>query len=130
MHTTYAKIMHDNLNWIYLTPLGKNEETKTQILDTIKEGEYYGLHEETLQLTSGEVAKHLIDSPITQYVHINNDRAQKLIDHKNNATINYGEEAYLNDEYHDVILDMFKSGKLFTIVPKNEVLQYLLETSN
>lgn len=130
MHITYAKIMHDNPDWIYLTPLNKNGNTKTQILDIIKEGEYYDLHEETPQLTPGEVAMQLIDSPITQYVYINNDHAQKLIDHKNNAINNYGEEAYLNDEYHQVILDMFESGNLFTIVPKNEVLQHLLESND
>lgn len=122
MHITYAKIMHDNPDWIYLTPLDKNEETKTQILDIIKEGEYYDLHEEIAQLTSGEVAKYLIDSPITQYVHINDDYAQKLVDHKDNAPINYGEEAYLDDEYRQVILNMFESGNLFTVVPKHEAV--------
>lgn len=64
MHITYAKIMHDNPDWIYLTPLNKNGNTKTQILDIIKEGEYYDLHEETPQLTPGEVAMQLIDSPL------------------------------------------------------------------
>lgn len=121
---------HDNPNWIYLTPLNKNEETKTQILDIIEEGEYYDLHEEIAQLTPGEVAKHLVDSPIAQYVYINEDQAQKLIDHKNNAIINYGEEAYLDDKYHQVILAMFESGNLFTTVPKNEVVQYLLESND
>lgn len=127
MRTTYAKITHSNPSWSYLTPLEENEEATTQLLDIIEEGNYVDLSEETIRLTPGEVAMHLIDFPATEYVYLNEDHVQKLMKHKENAIKNFGEEAYNNDEYHRMILDMFESGKLFKVVPKHEVITHLIK---
>lgn len=130
---TYLIFTCDNPNWTYVTPFGDNEEKseiKEQLADFLKEGQYFDIHEETTILTNGELVQRLMDYPETEYVFVNKEHVQDLIEHKENAIENYGEEAYGNDEYHDVIIEKFKSGNLFTIVPKEEAIKHLITTNN
>lgn len=130
---TYLIFTCDNPNWTYVTPLGDNEEKseiKEQLADFLKEGQYFDIHEETTILTNGELVQRLMDYPETEYVFVNKEHVQDLIEHKENAIENYGEGAYNNDEYHDVIIEKFKSGNLFTIVPKEEAIKYLIAVNN
>lgn len=130
---TYLMFICDNPNWTYVTPLNGNEEKseiKEQLADFLKEGQYFDIREETTTLTNGELVQRLMDYPETEYVFINKEHVQNLIDHKENAIETYGEEAYNDDEYHDVVIEKFKSGNLFTIVPKEEAIKHLITTND
>lgn len=130
---TYLMFICDNPYWTYITPLSDNEEKseiKEQLADFLKEDQYFDIREETTTLTNGELVQRLMDHPETEYVFVNKEHVQDLIEHKENAIENYGEEAYNNDEYHDVIIEKFKSGTLFTIVPKEEAIKYLIAVNN
>lgn len=131
---TYINFIHDDQGWEYITPLNtKNEEKgqlKEQLADIIEEGDYLAIHAKTVTLTNGELVQQLMDYPNMEYVFVNEEPVQKLIEHKENAIDNYGEEAYENDDYHDVIIEKIESSNLFTIVPKDEAIKHLIETDN
>lgn len=130
---TYLMFICDNPYWTYITPLSDNEEKseiKEQLADFLKEGQYFDIYEETTTLTNGELVQRLMDYPETEYVFVNKEHTQDLIDHKENAIETYGEEAYNYNEYHDVVIEKFKSGNLFTIVPKEEAIKHLIATNN
>lgn len=130
----YITFIHDEQGWEYISPLNTKIEEKGQLkerlADIIEEGDYLAIHAKNVTLTNGELVQQLMDSPSMEYVFINDDPAQELIEHKKNAINNYGEEAYENDEYHDIIIEKIESGNLFTIVPKDKAIKHLVENDN
>lgn len=129
----YLIFSNDNPSRTYITPLitkGEEDKTKSLLADIIEEGDYMTAHVETKQLTPGEVAQQLVDNPIARYVIINKNTANKLIEHREKGFENYGEEYFLMDEYHDVILDAYNSTSLFTEVPTLEAIEHLTNLNN
>lgn len=130
MNKNYLHITVDNVQHEYITPLDKNSELKEQLADIVDEGQYVDIHAGVKELTDGEVAQMLIDSDNVDYIILRKENVKDLISHKDNAIENYGEGAYDNDEYHDVIIHAFTSGELFSPVPKEQVIMHLLENNS
>lgn len=126
----YLCVTIDEPQHKYITPLDVNSELKEQLADIIDEGQYIDIHATVEELSNGEVAKLLIDSDNIDYTILHKENTQKLIDRKDNAIEDYGEGAYDNPDYHDVIIHEIASGHPFKSVPKEQAIMRLLETNN